>query len=223
TVPVRNPVIVGFTNDSLPALWGWILAVVVIVLFAALQLNRWRVQRARNLAHAPLAVVAARIALIAVVTLGLTALLNTNRALNPNITLLGVPYAIPVVVALLLILTFVLMRTSFGRHVYAVGGNAEASRRAGIGVTRIRVLVFALARRRQAATGRGPPAGRAARPAASGPGQAFASASIRTGTVSSTCHSRALPARRASATAAASRAAGGDHISRRTRSGERRF
>src|SRR3978361_1046156 len=144
TVPVRDPVIVGFTNDSLPALWGWILAVIVIVLFAALQLHRWRGERARHRAHAPLAVVGARIALIAVITLAVTALLNTNRALNPNIKLLGVPYAIPVVVVLLLILTFVLTRTSFGRHVYAVGGNAEASRRAGINVVRIRILVFAL-------------------------------------------------------------------------------
>lgn len=144
TVPVRDPVIGGFTNDSLPALWGWILAVVVIALFAVLQLNRWRVQRARNLASQPLAVVAARIVLIAAVTLLVTWLLNTNRALNPNIQLLGVPYAIPIVIALLLLLTFVLSRTAFGRHVYAVGGNAEASRRAGINVTRIRILVFAL-------------------------------------------------------------------------------
>src|SRR3954471_14378472 len=153
TVPVRNQVIVGFTNDSMSALWGWILAVVVIVLYAAVQLNRWRVQRSRNLAHAPLAVVLGRIGVIAVVTLGVTALLNTNRALNPNITLLGVPYAIPIVVALLLVLTFVLTRTSFGRHVYAVGGNSEASRRAGINVTRIRILVFALSSTMAAVSG----------------------------------------------------------------------
>jgi D-xylose transport system permease protein len=153
TVPVRDQVIVGFTNDSLPALWGWILAVVVIALFAALQLNRWRVQRSRDLAHAPLAVVGARIVLIGVITLAVTALLNTNRALNPNITLLGVPYAIPIVVILLLILTFVLTRTSFGRHVYAVGGNSEASRRAGINVTRIRILVFALSSTMAAVSG----------------------------------------------------------------------
>src|SRR6195952_4802540 len=144
TVPVRDPVIVGFTNSSMSVLWGWILAVVVILLFAALQLNRWRVQRSRNLASQPLVVVLARIAVIAVVTLAVTAVLNVNRALNPNIQLAGVPYAIPIVVVLLLILTFVLTRIRFGRHVYAVGGNAEASRRAGINVVRIRILVFAL-------------------------------------------------------------------------------
>jgi D-xylose transport system permease protein len=96
TVPVRDPVIVGFTNSSMSTTWGWILAGAVIVLFAALQLNRWRVQRSKNLASQPLGVVVARIVVIAVVTLAITWVLNINRALNPNIQLSGVPYAIPV-------------------------------------------------------------------------------------------------------------------------------
>jgi len=153
TVPVRDPVIVGFTNSSMSVLWGWILAVVVILLFAALQLNRWRVQRSRNLASQPLVVVAARIVVIALVTIAVTWVLNVNRALNPNIQLAGVPYAIPIVVVLLLVLTFVLTRIRFGRHVYAVGGNAEASRRAGINVVRIRILVFALSSAMAAVSG----------------------------------------------------------------------
>jgi D-xylose transport system permease protein len=144
TVPVRDPIVVGLANNSMPVLWGWILAVVVCLAYAALQLNRWRVQHSRGLASQPLAVVVLRIVVIAVITLGITAVLNVNRALNPNFDLAGIPYAIPVVVVLLLVLTFLLTKTSFGRHVYAVGGNAEASRRAGINVARIRVLVFAL-------------------------------------------------------------------------------
>jgi D-xylose transport system permease protein len=144
-VPVRDEKIVGLTNNSMSVMWGWILAVVVVVVFAALQLNRWRVQRSRGLASQPLIVVGGRIVLIAVIALAVTAVFNTNRALNPNlITLAGVPYAVPLVVVLLLLLTFLLGKTSFGRHVYAVGGNAEAARRAGISVTRIRVLVFVL-------------------------------------------------------------------------------
>jgi D-xylose transport system permease protein len=144
TVPVRDKVVVGLTNSSLPVMWGWILAVVIIVLFAALQLNRWRVQRSRNLVSQPLVVVLGRILVIAAITLAVTAVLNVNRALNPLVKLQGIPYAVPLVIVLLLVLTFVLTRTSFGRHVYAVGGNAEASRRAGISVARIRVLVFVL-------------------------------------------------------------------------------
>jgi D-xylose transport system permease protein len=144
TVPVRDPVLVGLTNSSMSVMWGWILAVAIVVVYALLQLNRWRVQRARNLASQPLAIVVARIVVIAAITLVVTAILNVNRALNPNFTLAGIPYAVPLVIALLLVLTFVLGRTSFGRHVYAVGGNAEASRRAGINVARVRVLVFVL-------------------------------------------------------------------------------
>jgi D-xylose transport system permease protein len=145
-VPVRDEKIVGLTNNSMSVMWGWILAVVVVVVFAALQLNRFRVQRSRGLASQPLIVVIGRIVLIAVIAIAVTAVFNTNRALNPNlITLAGVPYAVPLVVVLLLVLTFLLGKTSFGRHVYAVGGNAEAARRAGISVTRIRVLVFVLA------------------------------------------------------------------------------
>jgi D-xylose transport system permease protein len=53
-----------------------------------------------------------------------------------------VPFALLLIVAMLLIWTYVAKRTTFGRHVYAVGGNAEAARRAGINVARIRILVF---------------------------------------------------------------------------------
>jgi ABC-type xylose transport system permease subunit len=145
TVPVRDPVINGISNDTLPVALGWVLAVAVVLIYAGLQFNSWRRQRAKGLAHQPLPIVVARIVLIAVVVLGVTALLSIDRALSAAVDLSGIPYAVPLVVVLLLLLTFVLGRTSFGRHVYAVGGNAEAARRAGINVTRIRVSVFVIA------------------------------------------------------------------------------
>ncbi|MGY1814874.1 sugar ABC transporter permease [Blastococcus sp. SYSU D00820] len=153
TVPIREPVIRGLVNDYIPPAIGWVLAVVVIALYAAVQLNRWRVQRSRGLAHQPLAVVGARVAVIAVVVLLVTWIMNQDRARAVAVELRGIPYAIPVVVVLLLVLTFVLGRTTFGRHVYAVGGNAEAARRAGISVTRIRVLVFGLSSSMAAVSG----------------------------------------------------------------------
>jgi len=73
---------------------------------------------------------------IAILAFGAVAICNKDR---------GVPFALVLVVAMLLILTFLAKRTTFGRHVYAVGGNAEAARRAGINVARIRILVFMLA------------------------------------------------------------------------------
>src|SRR3712207_3698199 len=145
TVPVRDPVISGISNNTLPLTLGWILAVLVVLLYAALQLNRWRSRRAKNLAHEPLVLVVGRIVLIAAIVLGVTAVLSVDRALSAAVDLAGIPYALPLVLVLLLLLTFVLGRTSYGRHVYAVGGNTEAARRAGINVTRIRVSVFVIA------------------------------------------------------------------------------
>jgi D-xylose transport system permease protein len=144
TVPVRDPVIVAITNKNLPVTLGWVLAAVVVLAYAGLQLNKWRSQRARGLASQPLLIVVARIVVIAAVVVLVTAVLSVDRALSAAVDLAGIPYAVPLVVVLLLILTFLASRTSFGRHVYAVGGNAEAARRAGINVTRIRVLVFVL-------------------------------------------------------------------------------
>jgi D-xylose transport system permease protein len=142
TVPVRNDVIIAIANSNLPVTAGWILAVLVILAFAALNLERYRRQVAKGLQHAPLPLVVAKIVGLAVVVLVFTAVLNTNRARVPTVFLGGIPYAVPIVVVLLVLWTVVFSRTSYGRHVYAVGGNAEAARRAGINVSAIRVSVF---------------------------------------------------------------------------------
>jgi D-xylose transport system permease protein len=83
-----------------------------------------------------------RIGLIAAIVLAATAVFSVDRAPAPTIVVSGIPYAVPMILILLLITTFLLGRTRFGRHVYAVGGNSEAARRAGIDVTRITVVVF---------------------------------------------------------------------------------
>ncbi|MFD2094172.1 sugar ABC transporter permease [Blastococcus deserti] len=144
TVPVRDPVISAISDRNLPVTLGWILALLVAALYAALQLNRWRTQRAKGLAHQPLAAVLLRVGVMALVIVLVTAVLSVDRAPAVGVVLAGIPYAVPLVIILLLLLTFVLGRTAFGRHVYAVGGNAEAARRAGINVTRIKVAVFVI-------------------------------------------------------------------------------
>jgi len=153
TVPIRDDIIRALTNDYIPVGIGWVLAVAVIALYAALQLNRWRSERSRGVTHQPLPIVLARVALIGVIVVVLTAILNADRALSAAVDLQGIPYAIPVVVVLLLLLTFLLGRTTFGRHVYAAGGNREAARRAGINVVRIRVLVFVISSSMAAVSG----------------------------------------------------------------------
>jgi D-xylose transport system permease protein len=144
SVRVADPVLRGITIDNVSVVWGWILAVVLSVGYAALALNRYRVKVSRRLQHLPLSVVVLKIVGIAAVTIGVTAVMNVNRSRNPNFPIEGIPWVLPLVAALLVLWTFVLTRTRYGRHVYAVGGNREAARRAGINVDRIRVSVFVI-------------------------------------------------------------------------------
>jgi D-xylose transport system permease protein len=142
SVRIDQEVIAGIANSNMSVAAGWISAGVIIVAFAALSLLRHRRKVAENLQHQPMAVVVAQIGVIAVVLLVVTFILNQNRSVNVNFPIKGIPYVIPLVVVLLIVWTFVLGRTTWGRHVYAVGGNAEAARRAGINVDRIRISVY---------------------------------------------------------------------------------
>ena len=144
SVRVADPVLRGLTIKNMPVVAGWTIAVVAVVAFALLTLLRYRTQVSRGLAHQPLSLLLVKIAGMGVVVLGLTALLSVNRSRNPNFPIQGVPYVLLLVGVLLVIFTFVLSRTRYGRHVYAVGGNREAARRAGIDVDKIRISVFVL-------------------------------------------------------------------------------
>ncbi len=144
SVRVADPVIRGLTIENVPVAAGWVAAVLLTVAFAAGTLLRQRRQVANNLQHDPMSVVLVKIGAVGAVILGITAMLNVNRSPNPTFLIAGIPYVIPVVIVLLILWTFVLDRTTFGRHLYAVGGNAEAARRAGINVQRMRVYAFVI-------------------------------------------------------------------------------
>ena len=74
----------------------------------------------------------------------MTALLSQNRSRVPTFNIAGIPYAVFLVGALLIFWTFVFGRTGYGRHIYAIGGNTEAARRAGISVDRLKISVFVI-------------------------------------------------------------------------------
>ena len=142
-VPIRDSVILAIENKNLPPLWGWVLWAVSIGAFAAIVLTRSQRRRAKGLSAEPLAVAAVKVAGLAVITGIGVYFLNLERSRNALvISLKGVPWVVPIILALLVVLTFVLLRTAYGRHLYAVGGNAEAARRAGIAVPNIRTSVF---------------------------------------------------------------------------------
>ncbi|NMO49959.1 ABC transporter permease [Actinoplanes sp. TBRC 11911] len=144
-ITITNTFVVKLNNGNVPVLWSWILAIVAVAAYALSQLNKVRTRTRRGLLADPMGIVAARIIALAVVILLATYFLTRQRAVNPAITSVkGVPIVVPILAAFLVIWTFVLGRTSYGRHVYAVGGNSEAARRAGIPVDRIRISVFVI-------------------------------------------------------------------------------
>jgi D-xylose transport system permease protein len=138
----HNGFINGLVSNNLSPLAGWIVLVAVVVVAAVFLIARDRRRRANGLVAPPLSVTLLKIGLLAVVGFLLVLVLNHNRS-SGVIPLAGVPYVVPVVLVLLALLSGLLSRTKFGRYMYAIGGNAEASRRAGINLRRMRVLAFA--------------------------------------------------------------------------------
>jgi D-xylose transport system permease protein len=135
TIRIQDERLVDIANNFLSAGIGWAIAIAIIVGYALTQLNTMRIRQARGLDAKPLAVVVAQIVGVGVVVVFATAVANSDRGV-PQITItLGV---------FLLFWTFITTRTAFGRHIYAVGGNPEATRRAGVSVDNIRIAVFAI-------------------------------------------------------------------------------
>ncbi|HEU0165861.1 MAG TPA: ABC transporter permease [Thermomicrobiales bacterium] len=90
----------------------------------------------------PIAIVILKVAAAIVIGGVVTFLFTLNRSQTPHVVISGVPWVVPIVLVLLVAGTYVLSKTRYGRYIYAVGGNAEAARRAGIDVTKVRASVF---------------------------------------------------------------------------------
>ncbi len=136
TVNVFDQRIADIAQSYLPNYWGWIIGVGCAAVYAAsLWLGRVRRLRA-GLPTAPVAVTVTRTAVVTVVAVGAVEILNDFS---------GVPTVAVILLGLVVFFGFVTTKTKFGNYIYAVGGNAEATRRAGIDIRLIRVVVFALA------------------------------------------------------------------------------
>jgi len=143
TIANHNNFINDIVNGNLSATGGWIVLIAAVVLGAIFMIMRDRRRVANGLEAPPLGVTLLKLGTMAVIGAALVWVLNINRAAFG--TLEGVPWVVVVVLVLLLATSVLLMRTKFGRYIYAVGGNAEAARRAGINLNRMRVLAFTLA------------------------------------------------------------------------------
>jgi len=129
-------------NENLPTWLGWLVLIGGLALGILITLLD-RARRTKNgLPNRPISLVAAKYGAMAVLGGIIVAVMNVNRSANTFKPIEGVPIVIPITLGILLIGGLILDRTRFGRHLYAVGGNPEAARRAGIKVAKIRIIAF---------------------------------------------------------------------------------
>jgi D-xylose transport system permease protein len=129
-----------FFDDSI----GWILGAAAVAVYIGAELQRRRKRSAAGLVLEDAVRFWARSILVSAALLAAVWILNDDR---------GVPLAVLILVGFVALFAFLTTRTRFGRHIFAVGGNAEAARRAGIKVARVRLAVFAIASTMAAAGG----------------------------------------------------------------------
>jgi D-xylose transport system permease protein len=132
---VTDPKITGLANIFYGKTTGWIIAIVIIVAYALVLSVGYRRRIAAGLETANPVPLIARLVLVAVVIVGATAILNSDR---------GVPLAVLILLGFVVGMEYVVRKTTFGRHVFAVGGSEEGARRAGIRVNGVKVAVFAI-------------------------------------------------------------------------------
>ena len=136
TVNLNDDTITGLMGTYFSDTVGWTLATVVIVVVAGLTVLRRRRSVAAGLTAPSLAGDALRVAIVAAGSIAAVAVFNDDR---------GVPLGVCIFLGFVVIFDVLTRRTVFGRHIFAIGGNAEAARRAGIRVDRVRTMVFVLA------------------------------------------------------------------------------
>jgi D-xylose transport system permease protein len=141
TIPINDQMIVNLANGLLTPMAGWIVGAILVVLICGDMILSYR---RRKHATEPVSVLVLKVAGIVIAGIVVIALCNVDRG-RGAISIQGVPWVLLIVFGFAWLWTTILKRTKFGVYVYAIGGNAEAARRAGISVNRIRVAVFTIA------------------------------------------------------------------------------
>jgi D-xylose transport system permease protein len=134
-IPIRDPAIRSIASSYLVPGFGWVVAFAVVAGFAGVRLLQRNRRTRHGLTVPPMTAEAAAVAVVAVVVLAITWVLNSY---------FGIPWVFVLLLGLVAAGGVLMTGTTFGRHVVAIGGNREAARRAGIPVRRTVILVFAL-------------------------------------------------------------------------------
>jgi ABC-type xylose transport system permease subunit len=142
-VPINNNIINDFANGILTPAAGWIVMILIVAAFGAMTWFRDARRRKSGLVAPPVSLTVIKIAAAAAAGVAVVLICNTDRGTAFR-AIRGVPWVVLIVLGVLAMWTFVLGRTKFGRYLYAIGGNAEAARRAGINLSLVRTAAFAL-------------------------------------------------------------------------------
>ena len=134
----------NLANANLSPAWSWVFTITVVAGYLAFTLWKSISAQRAGLAHDALSLVLLRGGAIAAVGIVITFLANQNRNTNPYLVISGIPWAAVIAISLMIVCSLALTKTTWGRHLYATGGNAEAARRAGIDVVHIKVTAFVL-------------------------------------------------------------------------------
>jgi D-xylose transport system permease protein len=140
--PINNQAINDIASRAFTPTVGWIVMLVLVGLYGGLVWRRESKRRRAGLVAPPPRVTLLKIAGALAAGVALVLLCNTNRGILVPIR--GVPWVVLLVLGVLVIWTFLLGRTKLGRYIYAIGGNAEAARRAGVDVMWVRTIAFVL-------------------------------------------------------------------------------
>jgi D-xylose transport system permease protein len=145
TIRIEDPTILAVQNNNLSPVLSWIFFLSISVIYVLVGLARINSRRKAGLKSELKKLWVIKTSALLVIGAGAVWALNLERSNNPDlVSLKGTPLIVPVILFLLVVGTFVLGRTAYGRHIYAVGGNAEAARRAGINVKNIRTSAFVI-------------------------------------------------------------------------------
>ena len=132
----------GIVYSYIDPLVAWIGLIAIVGVLGTMMWRRDAGRRRNGLVAPPMGLTIAKIAMVAVAGIALVAICNVNR--GSYLPIVGVPWVVPLVLVVVGVWTILLERMQFGRHIYAVGGNAEAARRAGINVPRVRTICFVI-------------------------------------------------------------------------------
>ncbi|HEY2332457.1 MAG TPA: hypothetical protein VGH94_11110 [Acidimicrobiales bacterium] len=142
SLPINDNVVNDLASGNLTPAASWVVMILIVAVFSARTWRRESRRRSSGLVAPPASVTLIKIGGAALAGIVVVLICNTDR--GRVVPIKGVPWVVLIVLGVLAMWTALLGRTKFGRYLYAIGGNAEAARRAGVNLTTIRTVAFSL-------------------------------------------------------------------------------